>query len=55
MKEELEEDFVLTNQKKGGGRRKQSETKKKERNDISCYSSKHIRNVENRKKLVENK
>ena len=50
MKDYLEEDFVLTNQKKGGGRRKQSETKKKERNDISCYSSKHIRVMENHKK-----
>ena len=50
MKDYLEEDFALTNQKKGGGRRKQSETKKKERNDITCYSSKHIRMIENRTK-----
>ena len=54
MKDYLEEDFVLTNQKKGGGRRKQSETKKKERNDITCYSSKHIRVMETRKLKAKN-
>ena len=53
MKDYLEEDFVLTNQKKGGGRRKQSESKKKERNDITCYSSKHIRMIQNRTKSTK--
>ena len=46
MKYYSDDDFTLINNKKGGGSRKQTTQKNKERNDQTCYSSKHIRKME---------